>query len=70
MPKLDLSAAPIKTGSIYPPPYAAQMAGRSSLRLGELAGLYADAAAFTALLATGDRVVYGFNAKVMGKLEV
>ena len=39
MPKLDLSAAPIKTGSIYPPPYAAQMAGRSSLRLGELAGL-------------------------------
>ena len=39
MPKLDLAAAPIETGSDYPPPYAAQMAGRSSLRLGELAGL-------------------------------
>ncbi len=32
--------------------------GRYEKRLGELAGLYADAAAFTALLATGDRVVY------------
>ncbi|WP_444454377.1 cupin domain-containing protein [Rhodobacter capsulatus] len=39
MPKLDLSAAPVKTGSIYPAPYAAQMAGRSSIRLGDLAGL-------------------------------
>ncbi len=39
MPKLDLSKAPLKTGSIYPEPYAAQMAGRSSLRLGEMAGL-------------------------------
>jgi len=39
MPKLDLSKAPIKTGSIYPAPYAAQMAGRSSLRLGDLGGL-------------------------------
>lgn len=39
MPKLDLSAAPVKTGSIYPEPYAAQMAGRSSRRLGDLAGL-------------------------------
>jgi uncharacterized cupin superfamily protein len=39
MPKLDLTKAPVKTGSIYPEPYAAQMAGRSSQRLGDLAGL-------------------------------
>lgn len=39
MPKLDLSKAPVKTGSIYPAPYASQMAGRSSLRLGDLGGL-------------------------------
>ncbi|MBI1171519.1 cupin domain-containing protein [bacterium] len=39
MPKLDLSKAPVKTGSIYPEPYAAMMAGRSSLRLGDLGGL-------------------------------
>ena len=39
MPKLDLSKVPIKTGSIYPEPYASMMKGRSSLRLGEAAGL-------------------------------
>lgn len=39
MPKLDLTMAPRKSGSIYPEPYAGQMAGRSSLRLGDLAGL-------------------------------
>ena len=39
MPKLDLSQAPVKTGSVYPEPYAQQMEGRSSLRLGTLAGL-------------------------------
>jgi uncharacterized cupin superfamily protein len=39
MPKIDLSAVPVKTGSLYPAPYAAQMAGRSSLRLGDAAGL-------------------------------
>ena len=39
MPKLDIAAAPVKTGSVYPAPYAEQMAGRSSQRLGELAGL-------------------------------
>lgn len=39
MPKLDLSQVPVKTGSIYPAPYAAQMQGRSSLRLGEAGGL-------------------------------
>lgn len=39
MPKLDLTRAPVKTGSIYPEPYAAMMAGRSSMRLGDLGGL-------------------------------
>lgn len=39
MPKIDLSKVPVKTGSIYPAPYAALMAGRSSLRLGDAGGL-------------------------------
>ncbi len=39
MPKLDLSAVPVKTGSIYPSPYAEMVAGRSSLRLGDAGGL-------------------------------
>lgn len=39
MPKLDLTAVPVKTGSIYPAPYAAMMAGRSSSRLGQAGGL-------------------------------
>jgi uncharacterized cupin superfamily protein len=39
MPKIDLSNAPLKTGSIYPEPYAAEMQGRSSLRLGDAGGL-------------------------------
>lgn len=39
MPKLDLAKVPVKTGSIYPDPYAAMMAGRSSLRLGDAGGL-------------------------------
>ena len=39
MPKLDLDKAPLKTGSIYPEPYASMMKGRSSLRLGEAGGL-------------------------------
>ncbi|MDP3264825.1 MAG: cupin domain-containing protein [Tabrizicola sp.] len=37
--KLDLSKVPVKTGSIYPAPYAGEMAGRSSLRLGQAGGL-------------------------------
>lgn len=37
--KLDLSSVPVKTGSIYPAPYDAMVAGRSSLRLGEAGGL-------------------------------
>ncbi|MFT3972549.1 MAG: cupin domain-containing protein [Amaricoccus sp.] len=36
---IDPSRARVKTDSIYPEPYASQMAGRSSLRLGEAAGL-------------------------------
>jgi uncharacterized cupin superfamily protein len=36
---IDQSKTPVKTGSIYPEPYAGQMAGRSSLRLGEAGGL-------------------------------
>lgn len=39
MPKIDMTKVPVKTGSIYPEPYAAMMAGRSSLRLGEAGGL-------------------------------
>jgi len=37
--KLDLAAVPVKTGSIYPEPYASMMKGRSSLRLGQAGGL-------------------------------
>ncbi|HET9069799.1 MAG TPA: cupin domain-containing protein [Amaricoccus sp.] len=36
---IDQTTCPVKTGSIYPEPYNAEMAGRSSLRLGEAAGL-------------------------------
>jgi len=39
MPRIDIAHAPLKTGSIYPEPYNGQMAGRSSRRLGEHAGL-------------------------------
>ncbi|MGL4309867.1 MAG: cupin domain-containing protein [Paracoccaceae bacterium] len=39
MKKLDLSQVPVKTGSIYPEPYASMMKGRSSLRLGDAGGL-------------------------------
>lgn len=39
MPKLDLASLPVRTGSIYPEPYASRMEGRSSLRLGQAAGL-------------------------------
>ncbi len=39
MPKLDMANVPVKTGSIYPAPYAQMMAGRTSLRLGEAGGL-------------------------------
>ena len=39
MPKVDLNAVPVKTGSIYPAPYDAEIAGRSSLRVGDAGGL-------------------------------
>ncbi|MDH5529476.1 MAG: cupin domain-containing protein [Paracoccaceae bacterium] len=39
MPIIDKSKVPVKTGSIYPEPYARQMAGRASLRLGDAGGL-------------------------------
>ena len=37
--KIDLSKTPVKTGSIYSPPYAEMVAGRSSQRLGDAGGL-------------------------------
>lgn len=36
---IDQSKCPVRTGSIYPEPYASRMAGRSSLRLGQAGGL-------------------------------
>ncbi len=39
MPVIDPALVPVKTGSIYPEPYASQMRGRSSLRLGDAGGL-------------------------------
>lgn len=38
MPFIDQTTCPLKTGSIYPEPYASMMQGRSSLRLGEAGG--------------------------------
>ncbi|MFN4192756.1 MAG: cupin domain-containing protein [Tabrizicola sp.] len=39
MPVIDRANVPVKTGSIYPEPYASMMKGRSSLRLGDAGGL-------------------------------
>jgi uncharacterized cupin superfamily protein len=39
MAKIDLSKVPLKTGTIYPAPYDAEVKGRSSLRLGDAGGL-------------------------------
>ena len=39
MPKLDLTQIPARDGSNYPEPYASQMAGRTSQRLGDAGGL-------------------------------
>jgi len=36
---VDPATCPVRTGSIYPGPYAAMMVGRSSLRLGDAGGL-------------------------------
>lgn len=39
MPVIDQSNLTLRTGSIYPEPYASEMHGRTSLRLGEAGGL-------------------------------
>ncbi len=39
MPVIDMEKVPLKTGTIYPPPYDQEVAGRSSLRLGDAGGL-------------------------------
>lgn len=39
MPKIDLSSMPLRTSTIYPPPYDQEVKGRSSLRLGDAGGL-------------------------------
>lgn len=39
MGKIDLSKVPVKTGSAYPAPYADQMGGRGTMRLGDAGGL-------------------------------
>ena len=37
--KINPTTVPVKTGTIYPPPYDAEVNGRSSLRLGQAGGL-------------------------------
>jgi uncharacterized cupin superfamily protein len=37
--KIDIAALPVRSGTIYPPSCAAEVAGRSSLRLGDAGGL-------------------------------
>ncbi|PQO22561.1 transcriptional regulator [Rhodobacteraceae bacterium WD3A24] len=39
MSRIDFDAAPVKTGSIYPPPHDRVAAGRRSVRLGDAGGL-------------------------------
>lgn len=39
MPKIDLASLTRRTGTIYPHPYDAEVAGRSSLRVGDAGGL-------------------------------
>jgi uncharacterized cupin superfamily protein len=39
MPKLDLAAIPFRTGTGYPPEFAAPLTGRSFQRLGDAGGL-------------------------------
>ncbi len=39
MPRIDLAEVPLRTGSIYPAPYDREVAGRSSLRVGDAGGL-------------------------------
>ncbi len=37
--KIDLADVPVKSGTIYPAPYDAEVVGRTSLRLGQAGGL-------------------------------
>jgi uncharacterized cupin superfamily protein len=39
MPKIDLSALPVRTGSMYPAPFQSVVAGREKRALGNAAGL-------------------------------
>jgi uncharacterized cupin superfamily protein len=39
MAKIDIAAVPVRSGTIYPPPYDAEVAGRTSQRLGDAGGL-------------------------------
>jgi uncharacterized cupin superfamily protein len=39
MPKIDIAAVPVRTGTIYPPPHDQEVKGRKSLRLGDAGGL-------------------------------
>ena len=39
MPKIDIAAAPVRTGTAYPPPHDAPCQGRSRAKLGDAAGL-------------------------------
>lgn len=39
MGKISFEGLPVRTGSIYPEPFAAMMKGRTSLRLGDAGGL-------------------------------
>lgn len=39
MPKIDLTAVPVRTGAGYPAPFAEACAGRTRQRLGDAAGL-------------------------------
>jgi uncharacterized cupin superfamily protein len=39
MPKIDVASLPVKTSTIYPPPYDQEVKGRTSIRLGDAGGL-------------------------------
>lgn len=39
MPKIDIQSVPVRSSTIYPEPFASQMAGRSKQALGNAAGL-------------------------------
>lgn len=39
MTKIDMASVPVRTGTVYPGRFAAEVVGRSSLRLGDAGGL-------------------------------